>query len=101
MNSINMYGFNGYICSLEAYGLSKVFSAYADDCPAEYIQEIGFNSSSGYVFIALENGIQICSRLGQRVIYLITDFETGEETFFESYTQAEQKLEEINNQENQ
>ena len=96
-----MYGFDGYICSLEAYGLSKVFSAYADDCAGEDIQEVGFNSSSGYVFIALENGIQICCRLGGRVEYSIFEFESGEEFFFESYTQAEEKLEEINNQENQ
>lgn len=76
----------------EAIGLSNVFKAYAEECSREDIMEVGFNSNSGYVYIALENGISICSMLGQRVEYLITDFETGEEFFFDNYTQAEKKV---------
>lgn len=76
----------------EAIGLSNVFKAYAEDCSREEIQEVGFNPNSGYVYIALENSISICSMLGQRVEYLVTDFETGEEFFFDNYTQAIEKL---------
>ena len=76
----------------EAIGLSNVFKAYAEDCSREEILEVGFNPNSGYVYIALENGISICSMLGQRVEYLVTDFETDEEFFFDNYTQAENRL---------
>jgi|TARA_R100000479_G_scaffold90763_1_gene44675 hypothetical protein len=53
----------------------------------------GFNKMSGYVYIALENGISICSCFGQEVEYLVTDFETGEEYFYETYEEALNKLE--------
>ena len=51
---------------------------------------VGFNSNSGYVYIALDNGISICSMLGRGVEYLVTNFEDGEETFLESYNEAEE-----------
>lgn len=72
----------------EAMGLSRVFEAYANECSKEDIMEVGFNHNSGYVYIALENGISICSMLGQRVEFLVTDFDNGEELFFDNYTQA-------------
>jgi hypothetical protein len=72
----------------EAMGLSRVFEAYANECSREDIMEVGFNHNSGYVYIALENGISICSMLGQRVEFLVTDFDNGEELFFDNYTQA-------------
>jgi len=56
----------------------------------------GFNKMSGYVYIALENGISICSNFGQEVEYLVTDFETGEEYFFETFDEALNKSEQIN-----
>ena len=73
----------------EALGLSKVFQAYSE-LHDEYIIDsgIGFNPNSGYVYIALETGITICSMLGRDVEYLITDFETGEEYFFDNYETA-------------
>lgn len=72
----------------EAMGLSNVFKAYAEECSREDIMEIGFNANSGYVYIALENGITIASSMGQRVEYIVTDFESGEESFFDNYTLA-------------
>lgn len=72
----------------EAMGLSNVFKAYAEECSREDIMEVGFNANSGYVYIALENGITIASSMGQRVEYIVTDFETGEESFFDNYTLA-------------
>lgn len=53
----------------------------------------GFNKMSGYVYIALENSISICSCFGQEVEYLVTDFATGEEYFYETYEEALNKLE--------
>jgi hypothetical protein len=43
---------------------------------------------SGYVYIALENGISIASCFGQDVDYIKYDFETGEELFFDTYEEA-------------
>jgi len=50
--------------------------------------EIGFNTSSGYVYIALGNGVQIASCFGQDVEYIVTDYNSGEEHYFESYEEA-------------
>jgi|TARA_R110000787_G_scaffold72358_1_gene161424 hypothetical protein len=70
---------------LEAKGLSKVWEAYAEECASEEIMEVGFNPNSGYVYIALENGIQICSSFGQSVEYITFD-PTGEnEMFFDNF----------------
>jgi hypothetical protein len=45
----------------------------------------GFNTSSGYVYIALENGVTIASCFGQSVDYIVSDPDTGEEKFYDSY----------------
>lgn len=89
-NTLTIHGLSDTIAYCEAQGLSKCFQAYAEKCSNEYIMDgcIGFNSNSGYVYIGLENGIQICSMLGRDVEYLVTDFETGEETFFDTYEEA-------------
>ena len=79
----------------EAKGLSKVFGAYADNCPREDIMAVGFNARRGYVYIALESKISICSMLGGDVEYLVTDFEDGTEYFLETYTEAEKQLNEL------
>jgi len=62
--------------------------AYKNNAFKEEIMECGFNTNSGYVYIALENGICIASSFGQAVDYIITDFETGEESFFDTYQDA-------------
>ena len=62
-----------------------VLDAYIEHARGEEIMEEGFNTSSGYVYIALENGIQIASCFGQEVDYIVTDFEDGEEYFFNTY----------------
>ena len=76
----------------EAKGLSLVFGAYAENCSREDILQVGFNENSGYVYIALENGVSICSMLGREVEYLYTDFEDGEEYFFDSYEECLEKF---------
>lgn len=62
--------------------------AYRDNAWGKDIMETGFNTSSGYVYIALENGVQICSCFGQDVEYCVFDFETGEEHFYDTYEEA-------------
>jgi len=88
-NEIKIHGFNSdSIACLEAIGLSKCFNAYAET-GSEDIMSIGFNPNSGYVYIALENGITIASMLGRDVEYLVMDADSGEEFFLESYEEAE------------
>jgi hypothetical protein len=83
--SLTIYGLNESIAFCEAQGLAKCFQDYADNCAGEDIMQVGFNPNSGYVYIALENGVSICSMLGREVEYLTTNFDNGEETFFDSY----------------
>jgi hypothetical protein len=65
-----------------------VQQAHLENSYNESVEECGFNNKSGYVYIALENGIQIASCFGQPVEYIKYDFETGEEYFFDTYDEA-------------
>lgn len=94
--SLNIYGLSDSIAYCEAKGLSNCFDSYAEHCAGEYINSIRFNPNSGYVYIALENGIQICSMLGSGVEYLVCDWNTGEEHFFDEYHEAETFIESVN-----
>lgn len=96
MANLELHNLSGSISYLEAKGLSKIFDAYTENSGVE-ISEIGFNTNSGCTYIALENGISICSLFGGKVQYLITDFETGEESFYDSYEDAEDAQEKLNN----
>ena len=89
-------GVNESIAYCEAKGLGKCFMAYAE-IGAEDIMAVGFNPNSGYTYIALENGVSICSMLGHDVEYLVTNFENGDESFFDDYSEALEALEAINN----
>ena len=80
--------------SLDIQSMHKVIDAYR--FIDEPIVETGFNIMSGYVYIYLESGISICSNFGQSVDYLVTDFETGEEHFFDTYDEAFYALETTN-----
>lgn len=77
---------------LESIGKSKIWLAYAEHFAGEEIMQEGFNPNSGYVYIALENGITICSLLGMEVEYLVSEHENGEELFFDSYEELEKYL---------
>ena len=68
----------------EAKGKSKVWEAYAENYSGEEIMEEGFNPNSGYVYLALENGITIASSFGQEVDFIYYDFDTDEEIIFNS-----------------
>ncbi len=65
--------------------VQRAYQKYAQD---EDIMDYGFNKMSGYVYIALENGISIASCFGQDVDYITYDFENGEEEFFDTYEEA-------------
>ena len=77
---------------LESIGKSKIWMAYAENFAGEEIMQEGFNPNSGYVYIALESGITICSMLGADVEYLVSEHDNGEELFFESYQELEKYL---------
>jgi hypothetical protein len=87
-------GLSGSIAYLEAKGLSKCFDAYAEHCNRADIMDIGFNANSGYVYIALENGVTIGSMLGRDVEYIIEAIgdDMFDEMYFDTYDEA------INNQ---
>ena len=52
------------------------------------IEDIGFNTFSGYVYFLLENSITIASCFGQPVCYIVTNDRNGEENFFDTYSEA-------------
>jgi hypothetical protein len=78
--------------SADLESLALVIKAYKENAIKEEILETGFNLNSGYVYIALENGITIASCFGNDVEYITTNFESGEETFTENYFEALQLL---------
>lgn len=86
---LTINGLSENIAYCEAMGLSKCFEAYASIGEDMLQDGIGFNPNSGFVYIALENGIAICSMLGRDVQYLVTNFNDGEEHFFDTYEEAE------------
>lgn len=86
--TINGFSTNN-IAPCEAMGLSKCFEAYASIGEEIMDGGIGFNPNSGYTYIALENGISICSMMGRSIEYLVTNFNDGEEHFFDTYEEAE------------
>jgi hypothetical protein len=86
---LTIYNINkNYIGIYEARGIAKCFQAYADYCPAMDIMECGFNRHTGFVYIALESGIQIASAFGQDCVFFVTDFDNGEEHEFDSFKEA-------------
>ena len=95
-NQLTLNGLNQSISYCEAEGLSICFQAYANNCAGEDIFEIGFNPNSGYTYIALEQNVTICSMLGRNAQYLVTDFDNGNEFFFNSYDEAVECLEILN-----
>ena len=74
--------------SSDLLSLEIVIREYNNNARGEEIMETNFNTESGYVYIALENGIQIASSFGQDVEYIIFDFESGAEHYFDTYTEA-------------
>lgn len=79
------------LCNGDRKRLINCLEAYTEDCKDEEIVQIDYNPSSGYAFVALENGISICEAFNG-IEYLTTNFDTGEETFSETYEEAQATL---------
>ena len=72
-----------------------VQQAYRNCAIREEVMCAGMNMNTGYVYIALENGVTIASCFGQGVDFIVTDFEDGEEFFFDTYDEAIEKQDEL------
>jgi len=79
--------------SSDIQSMHEVINAYRDLDTIEDIMCTGFITNSGYVYIALENGISIASCFGQSVDYIVTDYDTGEEFFLDTYEEATEQIE--------
>ena len=91
---LNVDGLNElYGSDLESWIL--VQCAYKNNCSSEEIMCAGMNLNTGYVYIALKNGIQIASCFGQDVEFVVTDYNEGEDYFLDTYEEALNKLEEL------
>lgn len=77
---------------LDAKSKSIVWSAYAEYFAGEEIMQEGFNINTGYVYIALENGVTIASAFGKKVEFIVYDDENEREDFLSSAVQAYQFL---------
>jgi hypothetical protein len=86
--NLEISGVGNQLKSAESKGIANCFNAYAKNCENEWIFGVGYNQRTGYAYIALENGVQICSQHGGKVEYLVTDPENGDETFYDSYKKA-------------
>ena len=73
-----LYGSDLVSAALDVTALSQV--------PEQVdISHCGFNENSGYVYIALENGVTIASCFGQSVDYIVTNPNTGSEKITDTY----------------
>ena len=83
-NFINSLG------SADLQSFINVLDAYNSDYETRKleIEHIGFNTNSGYVFLALENGISIISAFGRGVDFLVTNYINGNEEIFDTYEEA-------------
>jgi hypothetical protein len=72
---------------LEAKSLALCWEAYAKNTAGHEIEQIGFNNQSGYVYIALGNGITIASAFGKPIEFIIFDDE-DQEVFLDDYETA-------------
>ena len=71
---------NEEVMFTQAFGLSEVFKAYAENCDKWLIEKVTFNNEDGSVEIHLGNRpIIIQSRNGQEPLYLVADMETNEQ----------------------
>ncbi len=61
----------------------------------DYIEFSGFNTNTGYVYIALESGVTIASCFGQAPDFIVTDYDDGTEYFEDSYEDALNVLEKL------
>lgn len=73
INSLGASDLHSFYLCLEAYN-------NLDTNDREPISDVGFNQFTGYIYLALESGINICSRFGRPVIYSVYS-ESGDQEF--------------------
>ena len=83
-NFINSLG------SADLQSFINVLDAYNSDYETRKleIEYLGFNTNSGYVYLALENGISIISAFGRGVDFLVTNYRNSNEEIFDTYDEA-------------
>ena len=76
--------------SSDLHSFMLVLQAYNSkhETRKQEIEDIGFNTYSGYVYFLLENSITIASCFGQAVNYIVINDRNGEENFFDTYSEA-------------
>ena len=77
------------LSQLEQASFISCLVSYITHCPSEEIVECGYNNRTGYVYIALLNGIAISSAFNEPVEYIVfDDDENLTPHFFDSYQDA-------------
>lgn len=71
--------------SADMQSLTLVLDAFREFAFNQEVEDYGFNTNSGYVWLYLTNGCTIASCFGQDVDYIFTDFDNGEEVFLDTY----------------
>jgi hypothetical protein len=77
----------------DANALATLFSVYAQSDLAGECICFGYNDWTGYYYIAFENiSLQIVLTYRGDVMFMTTDFETGEEEYFDTEEEAMEHL---------
>lgn len=99
---MDLLGFISKLGSSDLYSFTLCLNAYIDFGFRHCIDDIGFNSSNGAFYIALDNGITITSSFGQRVEFVTMNLDDDDtnpydnhEKEFDTYCQAENYLNSI------
>ena len=83
----------GVVSKREANALTTLFSVYAESDLIDEPMIFGYNTWSGYYYIAFENiSLQIVLTYRGDVMFMTTDFETGEEEYFDTEEEAMEHL---------
>jgi hypothetical protein len=80
----------------DANALTTLFSVYAQSDLAGECICFGYNDWTGYYYIAFENiSLQIVLTYRGDVMFMTTDFETGEEEYFDTEEEAMEYLDTV------
>jgi hypothetical protein len=90
---VNLYNqdianFLNNLGSSDLQSFINILEAYSDSCFMCNIIDFGFNTSSGNVYIVLDNDITITSAFGQSCDFVVMDHDDGQEIEFNNYQDA-------------
>jgi hypothetical protein len=91
---IQLAEFVNNLGSSDLRSLELCLEAYRENAFKVEIEDMGFNQNSGYIWLMLDNGVTIASCFATDVVYLATDWDSGEEQVFETYWEC---LNHVNN----